>query len=449
MSETQLIDLSLLRQHLEEISRRYEDLSSQFQVDCVIVTAGSSPMYYADDQAPPFHAYPHFLQWVPWEESEHAVLLWEPSKTPVLLFYSPDDYWYLPSSPQSWMEDCFEVVVFKNREKIWEHIQKSTQHLNHRVLIGPSFGDEISNRAKESANHTSFLRALDRTRAIKTDFELDCMKKSTARAVKGHNAAQKAFREGKSEYGVHIAYLDATQQTEARLPYPNIIAFNEHASVLHYQLYDQTPPNPVRSLLIDAGAKYSCYHSDITRTYANYGQTEFQELVDSVDSAQRQITRELAPKVSYPEVHVRMHELVAQVLVDQNILHCSPASAFDQELTDLFFPHGLGHLLGLQTHDVGGYIHEDESLQPPPERFNSLRLTRRLETNTVTTIEPGIYFIPILLDKRRRHKDINWSKVDRLMPCGGVRIEDNVYFDRNGKLVNMTRDAFDDMPYTD
>ena len=406
-------------------------------------------MYYADDQAPPFHANPQFLQWVPWEESEHSVIIWEPSKAPVLLFYSPDDYWYLPSSPQTWMEDCFELEVFKDSEKIWERVQESTRHLNHRMLIGPSTNNDFPSYAQESANHASFVRALDRARAIKTDFELDCMKKSTARAIRGHNAAQKAFREGKSEYEVHLAYLGATQQTEARLPYPNIIAFNEHASVLHYQRYDQTPPDPIRSLLIDAGAKYSCYHSDITRTYADHGHTEFQELIDSVDTAQRQITHELVPEISYPEVHVRMHELIAEVLVDQNILHCSPGSAFDQELTDVFFPHGLGHLLGLQTHDVGGYIHEDDSLRIPPERFNSLRLTRRLEKKMVTTVEPGIYFIPMLLDQKRGHNDINWSKVDRLMPYGGVRIEDNVYFDQSDKLVNMTRDAFNDTPYTD
>lgn len=347
------------------------------------------------------------------------------------------------------MEDCFEVEVFKDSAKIWERVQENTRQLKHRILIGPKPATEISNHVAESEKHTSFVRALDRTRAIKTDFELDCMKKSTARAVKGHNAAQKAFREGKSEYAVHIAYLDATQQTEARLPYPNIIAFNEHASVLHYQLYDHTPPNPARSLLIDAGAKYLCYHSDITRTYADHGQTEFQALVDSVDSVQRQITDELLPRVSYTEMHVRMHELIAEVLVDQNILQCSPDSAFEQELTDVFFPHGLGHLLGLQTHDVGGYTQEDDSLHPPPERFDSLRLTRRLETNLVTTIEPGIYFIPMLLDKKRGHKDINWAKVERLVPCGGVRIEDNVYFDPADKLVNMTRNAFADTPYTD
>ena len=225
MSVTQPIDLSLFRQHLEEISKRYEVLSSQFQVDCVIVTAGSSEMYYADDQAPPFHANPHFLQWVPWEDSEHAVLLWEPSKIPVLLFYSPDDYWYMPSSPESWMEDCFEVEVFKDQEKIWQRVQEGTHHLNHRMLIGPSSSDDFPNRIEESGKHTSFLQALDRTRAIKTDFELDSMKKSSARAIKGHNAAQKAFREGKSEYAVHIAYLDATAQTEARLPYPKHYRF--------------------------------------------------------------------------------------------------------------------------------------------------------------------------------------------------------------------------------
>ncbi|MCY4657969.1 MAG: M24 family metallopeptidase, partial [Gammaproteobacteria bacterium] len=145
------------------------------------------------------------------------------------------------------------------------------------------------------------------------------------------------------------------------------------------------------------------------------------------------------------EVHEKMHHLIAEVLVEQGILKCSPESAFEQQLTDVFFPHGIGHLLGLQTHDVGGQSNEEGGEVAPPERYPSLRLTRNLDARMVVTVEPGLYFIPILLDNIRGHKDVSWSKVGDMLPYGGIRIEDNVYFDDDGSLVNLTRNAFNEL----
>jgi Xaa-Pro dipeptidase len=120
-------------------------------------------------------------------------------------------------------------------------------------------------------------------------------------------------------------------------------------------------------------------------------------------------------------------------------------AALESGVTSVFFPHGIGHLLGLQVHDVGGVMgdakgHERER----PKGHPFLRLTRMLEPGVVVTVEPGIYLIDSLLagahaDQRRPH--IDWTVVEELKPFGGVRIEDNVAATTQ-KPENMTRDAF-------
>ena len=108
-------------------------------------------------------------------------------------------------------------------------------------------------------------------------------------------------------------------------------------------------------------------------------------------------------------------------------------------------PHGLGHYLGLQTHDVGGYQQNRQGLQvSAPEEHPTLRITRTIDDDHVFTIEPGIYFIPTLLKRLRESKhgkQFDWNKIESLLPCGGIRIEDNICMD-GGKAHNLTRDCF-------
>jgi Xaa-Pro dipeptidase len=131
--------------------------------------------------------------------------------------------------------------------------------------------------------------------------------------------------------------------------------------------------------------------------------------------------------------------------VDFGFVTCSAAEAFDEGITRAFLPHGLGHLVGLQTHDVAGHqVSPDGALAPPPPIYPALRLTRTLEPGFVFTVEPGLYFIPMLLRALRaaspgRHVD--WTRVERFLPCGGIRIEDNVLVTAEGHQ-NYTRAAF-------
>ena len=109
-----------------------------------------------------------------------------------------------------------------------------------------------------------------------------------------------------------------------------------------------------------------------------------------------------------------------------------------------FFPHGLGHPIGLQVHDVAGFTDEDGTLIPRPEGHPYLRMTRTLAPGMVVTIEPGIYFIPTLLAKLKagpHAKAVDWSNVEHLLPFGGVRIEDEVHC-TDGEPENLSRDAF-------
>ena len=140
-----------------------------------------------------------------------------------------------------------------------------------------------------------------------------------------------------------------------------------------------------------------------------------------------------------------MHREVGRLLTDCGIVKSSPEEAFDSGVTEAFFPHGLGHLLGTQTHDIGGHLTDERgTIKRPDPRYPALRLTREIEPDMVFTIEPGIYFIPMLLAPIRERTDIDWRLVDELTPCGGIRIEDNVVVTATG-CRNLTRPVFEAM----
>jgi Xaa-Pro dipeptidase len=213
---------------------------------------------------------------------------------------------------------------------------------------------------------------------------------------------------------------------------------------LHYQHYDRSPPADRASFLIDAGGRYRGYASDITRTYAA-DDGEFAELIAAMDRLQQGLIATIKPGLDYLALHESMHRAIAQVLVDFRIVTCDATVAFERGITDAFIPHGLGHLIGLQTHDVAGHmVSPDGGTRPPPDRYAALRLTREIAVDQVFTIEPGLYFIAMLLDELRAKpagRDVDWASVARFMRYGGIRIEDNVHVTAAG-VVNLTRDAF-------
>ena len=413
------------------------------RIDAVVVPAGRADFYFQDDIAPPFRPNPHFAQWVPHDATEHCVLVYRPGEKPHLFFHRQDDYWHLPAEIPGWTEQAFEVEVGADAGALAARAAERAGRTGRIGYVGP-VGDTHDEVAHTAFNPETLIARLQYARAYKTDFELNAMRHATDLGVRGHLAARDAYFNGASELDIHLSYLGASLQTDADLPYPNIIAQNEHAGVLHYQHRDPRPPLRRLSFLIDAGGRHLGYASDITRTYGA-GRDAFAELIDALDEQQRALISDIRPGMSYVDLHERMHRSIGELLAGSGMIRCEADAAFETGITDVFFPHGLGHLVGLQTHDVGGWLATpDGGVSPPPERYPALRLTRPTEPRQVFTIEPGIYFIPQLLGlaaKGQNAREMVWPRIESFLPYGGVRIEDNVLVTEDG-VENLTRQAF-------
>ena len=430
--------------HIAELGQQWQHLLADHGFDAAVVPAGKAEMYFQDDQAPPFHPNPHFARWFPNDNCEHCVLLVRPGNMPKLYFRRAESYWHLPPELPDWAAGTFETQFHPDEDALRGALAQDLTNLGQIVLAGPAESHDL-NLPQAVVNPDNVMNDLAFSRATKTPFEVERMREATAIGVRGHLAARDAFYNGGSEFDIHMAYLAASSQQESKLPYANIVALNEHAGILHYQHYDRQPPATRHSFLIDAGARSAGYHSDITRTYSATLGDDFDVLIKALDVKQQQLTESIRAGMSYIDLHRRMHLETANLLVDLGFITCSAESAFERKITDQFFPHGLGHLLGLQTHDVGGrLVNATGDETAPPERFPTLRYTRTIEENHVFTMEPGIYFIPMLLDELAASdagKDVNWPKVNALRPCGGVRIEDDVLLTANGP-ENLTRRMF-------
>ena len=429
--------------HLGTLAAEWEQALAAHGFDAAVVPAGDSPLYFQDDQAPPFHPNPHFARFFPADDCEHSVLLLRPGAPPKVYFHQPAGYWHAPPTLPSWAA-ALDVETHADADELREAVAKALPNVRRVALVGPAHANEF-NLPLANVNPQGLVDRLLFARAAKTPFEAACMRAATAVGVRGHLAARDAFHGGGSEFDIHMAYLAASSQQEAKLPYPSIVALNEHAGVLHYQHYDRVRPPNTKSFLIDAGGRAGGYHSDITRTYSATPGDDFDALVQAMDSRQQALAAAVRPGTSYIELQARMHQAVADVLVEFGLVRCSAESAFERKITDVFIPHGLGHLLGLQTHDVGGQLASPAGDKvPAPERFPSLRYTRGIDVGHVITVEPGLYFIPMLLDALAAEptgKDVDWGRVKAFLPCGGVRIEDNVLVGAD-ETENLTRPAF-------
>jgi Xaa-Pro dipeptidase len=427
-------------EHLQTVTQRTDRSLAAAGFDALVVQAGSPPTQFLDDQDYPYKVNPHFKAWVPIADSPRSLLVYRPGARARVLFHQPSDYWHkaasLPREP--WTNEV-DVTAMPDPSKASLYWAK----LGRVAFIGPP--DSFDASHAESVNNPELLAHLHYDRAVKTPYELECMRRASTLGVLGHRAAHAAFRRGASEYQAHMRYLEACLQREEEMPYNNIVAYNEHAAILHYQHLDRQTPTPLRSFLIDAGAQFRGYASDITRTYAT-SPGRFADLIETLNSAQLRLCDEIVPGRDYRDVHLSAHRILGDVLHENGLTKVPGEEAVERGLSGVFFPHGIGHLLGLQVHDVGGVMGDlNGAERKRPEGHPYLRLTRMLEPGVVVTVEPGIYLIDSLLaaarDDAAKRALIDWTVVDELRPFGGIRIEDNVVT-TSSTPENMTRDAF-------
>src|SRR5690348_3022963 len=267
--------------HLSELKRRAEAALALAQREHLVIAAGRPAGRFLDDTSYPFRANPHFVHWLPLTDAPGSWIVHTPGAKPKLVFLQPHDYWHVvPAAPAGYWVEHFEIVTIRNPEEARAHLPKDAS----RCAIVGDASAVLDGYAPD--NPPALMDYLHWQRSFKTDYELAMLRVASRIGARGHIAARTAFRNGASEFEIHVAYLAATHLAEHQLPYDNIIALDRHGAVLHYTHFDRNPPTHAHSFLIDAGGQFHGYNSDITRTYAAADAVEFKALVDAVERAQ-------------------------------------------------------------------------------------------------------------------------------------------------------------------
>jgi Xaa-Pro aminopeptidase len=279
------------------------------------------------------------------------------------------------------------------------------------------------------------IKAVVAQRSIKAAEELDEIRGALDIARDMHLAAMRLARPGRYEREIAGAMEGLALQRGGRLSFP--IIFSIHGETLHNHSYDHRLETG-HMVVSDAGAESAThYAADITRTLPIGGRFEGvrRDLYQAVLRAQLRAIDAIRPGVPYKDVHLLAAASLVEDLQAMGCMKGDVADAVAAGAHALFFPHGLGHMMGLDVHDLEAlgedYVGYDETVQRSRQfGLRSLRLARPLQAGFVLTVEPGLYFIPGLIDQWKassRCADfIDYARVDQLRGAGGVRIEDNV-----------------------
>jgi Xaa-Pro dipeptidase len=436
---------SLYPAHLQERQRKAEEALHREKFDVLVIYSGTPFRYHADDQDAPFRPFPHFAHWAPLKEPGNFLLV-RPGGKPLLIRVKPEGYWHEQASLDNpfWLPE-FDIIEVPTEGAVWKELdgRLARSSVKNAAYIGDNEINAKAHGIKERAiNPPGLLAALNADRSKKSEYEVANILEANRIGAMGHRAAREEFLAGGSELYIHQAYMKAVGALERELPYETIVALNEKAAILHYQ-EKRSGVREGASLLLDAGADSNGYASDITRTWTKEeADSLFKELILGVEKLQQELCAEALPGLSFAKLQKETHIKIGKLLSSLGILKIEGQDAADSGITKAFFPHGVGHFLGLQVHDVGA---EQKAQTPETEHTppaENVRNKNVIETGQVFTIEPGVYFIEMLL---RPHTSaatsahFNWPLIERLSSYGGVRIEDDVLATKNG-IRNLTRE---------
>jgi Xaa-Pro dipeptidase len=278
-------------------------------------------------------------------------------------------------------------------------------------------------------------------RCIKTEGELALMREAARVNNLAHLEVMKALKPGMYEYEMK-AVFEFHQHRHGLLQnaYNGIHAGGPNSAILHY-VENKRQIQDGEFYLIDAGFEYKGYASDVTRTFPANGRFSGDQaaIYQVCLNAMNTVIKAVKPGEKMEDLHMMAAHIIVEGLRDLGLIKGSTEELMENNIFALFFPHGLGHFLGLDTHDVGGYPKGVERIDRPGIKF--LRVRRDLQPGMVITIEPGIYFIPALLkpalEDKKQSKFLNREKLEPLFDFGGIRIEDNLIITETGH-ENMT-----------
>lgn len=320
-------------------------------------------------------------------------------------FYGADD-----AFPIDDLEDILPGLL-ENKDKIYYTMGRYPEF--DQRLVG--WITDISTKGRAGIHapdqFVSLAHVLHESRLYKSRQEIKAMKKAADIAAAGHCRAMQVCKPGMYEYQVEAELLHSFMSNGSRWPaYPSIVGGGANGCILHYvDNCDQLRDGDL--LLIDAGAEYDCYASDITRTFPVNGEysREQREIYEIVLQAQEDAIAEVQPGNTWNEPHEAAVEAITRGLVDLGLLKGRVSKLIKDEAYRPFYMHKTGHWLGMDVHDVGEYKIGDD--------------WRTFEPGMVTTVEPGIYLSETIRGLPKRYANI------------GIRIEDDVLVTKTGHEV--------------
>jgi Xaa-Pro aminopeptidase len=288
------------------------------------------------------------------------------------------------------------------------------------------------------------IRAVVEQRLVKSDEEIAEIEKALSIAADMHTLAMRMSRPGMREQEIVGAIDGLVSSQGSALAFP--IIFSKHGEVLHNHQHVNTLEEG-DLVILDAGANsLTHYASDITRTFPiglPFNERQ-QQVYETVLEAQMDAIEAVAPETRFEDIHLLACRRLTEGLQKMGLMKGDVEASVEAGAHALFFPHGLGHMMGLDVHDMEGLSEDlvgygDEAERNPQFGRRSLRLARALKPGFVVTIEPGLYFIPDLIDQWReagQHSDfIVYENLDDWKDFGGVRIEDDVLVTEDGYRV--------------
>ncbi|KAF1544546.1 Xaa-Pro dipeptidase, partial [Eudyptula albosignata] len=359
----------------------------------------------------------------------------------------------LPESYAVWMGKIHPPEFFKKKYAVDEvhYVNEISSVLASKkpavLLTLRGVNTDSGNVSKEAAfegisqfnvNNKILHPEIAECRVIKTDMELEVLRYTNKISSEAHKEVMKAVKAGMKEYEMeslfqHYCYARGGMRHTS---YTCICGRNVFCSTISLELNFYFFPLCFLFSLFDMGGEYYCYGSDITCTFPANGKfsPDQRAIYEAVLKSSRAVMKAVKPGVAWPDMHRLADRVHLEELTKIGILKGNVDDMVKVHLGAIFMPHGLGHLLGIDVHDVGGYPEGVERIDLPGLR--SLRTARSLEQGMVLTIEPGIYFIDHLLDQALRDPAqccfINNDVLQRFRGFGGVRIEDDIAVTASG-----------------
>ena len=318
------------------------------------------------------------------------------------------------------------------------HFVKPSRYYN-TMKIASLLGcgtDEVAGRFS-----LALTKAIISMRLVKEDCEIEVIDDACNLGYEMHTVARNSIVPGIIEQEI-VGKMDGVTLSKGwGVSFPTILT--QHGETLHNHLHDKII-EPGKLMVIDAGAESNVhYASDFTRTYPTSGkftakQREIYQIVCDCNEFAFSMTR---PGISYREVHLKTMHLMLEELRALDIVRGDVQDMVEAGIAGMFMPHGLGHNMGLDVHDMEDYGenyvgYDDDQSRSPQLGLGSLRMARKLVPGNVITDEPGIYFIPALIEKWKSEKTdqgfVNYSKLESYYDFGGIRLEDDVLVTADG-----------------